>query len=99
MDDALDQEGGGCFRGYKNLLDVLYKLSARFRYPAAGSARSLQWKYLSIGRLPTPVPLDVQILDVERIVLDEFPARFYVFSHESGEDGVRFCEVFELDPE
>jgi hypothetical protein len=98
-DDTLDQEGDWCFRAHKNLHDVLYRLCARFRYPAVGSVRSLHWKCSSIGRLPTPLPLDVQILDVERIVLDELPARFYVFSHESGEDGVRFCEIFELDPE
>ena len=40
--------------------------------------------------------LDVEILHVERIILDELAARFDVFAHQSGEDGVGFGDVFEL---
>jgi hypothetical protein len=41
--------------------------------------------------------LDVEVLDVERVVFDEFAAGFDVFAHERGEDGLGFGDVFELD--
>src|ERR1039458_3683813 len=47
----------------------------------------------------SPVFLDVQILYVECIFFDKFSARFNVFTHKSGEDGVGLRDVFELNPE
>ena len=42
------------------------------------------------------VELDVEILDVERIVFDELPALVDVFSHEGCEDLVGLNDVFEV---
>src|ERR1035437_9761039 len=44
-----------------------------------------------------PRGLDVEVLHVESIVLDELAAGFNVFAHQSGEDGLGFGDVFELD--
>ena len=41
--------------------------------------------------------LDVQVLHVERVIFDKFSARFDIFAHEGGEDGVGFGDVFQLD--
>jgi hypothetical protein len=38
--------------------------------------------------------LDVEVLDVEGVVFDEFAAGFYVFAHQGGEDGFTFGDVF-----
>lgn len=41
--------------------------------------------------------LDVEVLDVERVVFDEFATGFDVFAHQGGEDGLSFSDIFELD--
>src|ERR1051325_6415278 len=38
--------------------------------------------------------LDVEILDVERVVLDELPARFDLVAHERREHEIRFGVIF-----
>src|SRR6478736_1424409 len=40
--------------------------------------------------------LDVKILDVERIVFDELPARLDLIAHQRGEHQVRFRVIFGL---
>src|SRR5690242_14791226 len=39
---------------------------------------------------------DVQVLHVERVLLDELAPRFDVFAHERGEDGLAFGDIFQL---
>ena len=44
----------------------------------------------------TPVfRLDIEIFYVERIFFDEFSARFNVFTHQRGENGLGFRKVLE----
>jgi len=38
--------------------------------------------------------LDVEVLDVEGVVFNEFAAGFNVFAHERGEDGFGFGNIF-----
>jgi len=42
-------------------------------------------------------PLYVQVLHVQRVVIDELAAGLHVFAHEGGEDGFGFGNVFQLD--
>src|ERR1700722_19708793 len=42
-------------------------------------------------------PLDIQVLYVERVVFDELSARFHVFDHQRGEDGLALGDVFQPD--
>src|SRR5437868_6413169 len=39
---------------------------------------------------------DVQVLHVERVLLDELAPRFDVFAHERDEDGLAFGDIFQL---
>ncbi len=48
------------------------------------------------GQRPVPT-LDIQILHIQRIILDELPPRLDVFAHERGEDSLALGNVFELD--
>src|ERR1700693_1581180 len=48
------------------------------------------------GETPA-LPLDVQILHVQRVFFDEFSAGFYVFAHQRSEDGLTLGYVFEAD--
>ena len=47
----------------------------------------------------TDTDLNVEVLYVQRIVLDELATLFNVFAHERSEDFVGFDNVFELDLE
>jgi hypothetical protein len=40
--------------------------------------------------------LDIQVLHIQRVVFDKLPPRFHVFTHEGGENGLGFRDVFEL---
>ena len=40
--------------------------------------------------------LNIQILNIQRVVFDELPAGFHVFAHERAEDGFAFRDVFQL---
>ncbi len=40
--------------------------------------------------------LDVEVLDVERVVFNELPASLDIFSHEGGEDVLCFGDIFKL---
>src|SRR5262245_59706567 len=42
---------------------------------------------------------NIQVLHVQRIVFDELASCFYVFTHQRGEDGFGFGQVFELHGE
>src|ERR1700687_709937 len=67
------------------------------RRRTGGSAPHLQsLTSLLTARRPA-LPLDVQILHVQRVVFDEFSAGFYVFAHQRSEDGLTLGYVFEAD--
>lgn len=74
--------------------------------PKKQSAHS-EWLMTCVGlwgdqffRKPTgSYVLDVQVLHIQRIVFDELPPLFYVFTHQRGEDFVGFDDVFEPDPQ
>ena len=46
-----------------------------------------------------PLGLDVQILHVECIIFNKFPARLNVLAHQSSENGVSFRQILQLDPQ
>jgi len=45
------------------------------------------------GETPA-LPLDIQVLHIERVVFYEFSSGFYVFAHQGGEDGFALGYVF-----
>src|ERR1700722_997976 len=43
--------------------------------------------------------LDIQILHIQRVVLDELPSRLHVFTHQRGENGLALRDVFQFHRE
>jgi hypothetical protein len=40
--------------------------------------------------------LDIQILHIQRVILNELPSRLHVFTHQRGENGLALRDVFQL---
>ena len=57
-----------------------------------------KWGWADSESLPIPPPLwlNIEILHVESVILNELPARLNIFAHKRGENGIGFCDVFEL---
>jgi len=69
-----------------------------------GFGRAVSFGFMACLKACPPDPskdqkklLDIEVLHIQRILFDEFPARFYVFAHQSCEDGFAFGNVFEFD--
>ena len=63
----------------------------------SGKSTLLRDCLLPVVRARISPTLDIQVLHIESVIFDKFSARFDIFAHEGGEDGVGLGEVFQLD--
>ena len=54
------------------------------------------WLLQANQRFFSVTQLDVEVLYVECILFDEFPACFHILAHKRGEDCLGLCQVFQL---
>ena len=48
------------------------------------------------GKIKLHHYLNIQVLDVQRVVFDELAPRFHILTHQRGENGLTLGEVFQL---